>query len=556
MMRKCLALLLCALMLLSFPGAAEDTCPLLDCGDFFPLDKPLHLTAWVVNALSSISVSDSYVLDWIWEKSHIDLEITREFTGANAKAALTLALSNEDALPDILLCTRWTKAECALYGIQGLVIPLDEYLSECENWNRLNEICGPAHQADLEMPDGHIYCYGSVNECFHLTHQARMWVYRDWIDSLCGGKLPETTEEFREYLRKVATEDPNGNGLPDEIPLTGQIQDGWATDPFTFLSNSFVHNNTIYGSTNQTVAAGCYLQNGQVLCNWTEEGYREALKYMHSLYAEGLLHSQVFTQNAFQLTARLESDPPLVGAVASGSLPTYLKQNREDGEETDWICLPPLAGPDGTRMSYISAYDYFYNCNGLVTKVCAHPREAVQLFDLMASAEGTMVQNYGREGYNWFWCEENEGFGIDGVPALYRYDYQSQSESGDRPVIWPSDVQISSTFDAFRKGLLVDENTFNGEKLLWECAQAYDAYSPGAETVYPNVAFTEEQSRALLQYESTIGSYVSNSLIHFVIGSMDLDRDWEACLSMLDILGQQAYQQLLQDAYDSYSQYQ
>ena len=44
-----------------------------------------------------------------------------------------------------------------------------------------------------------------IFQCYHLTHQTRMWVYQPWIDQLCGGKLPETTEEFYDYLRKVAT---------------------------------------------------------------------------------------------------------------------------------------------------------------------------------------------------------------------------------------------------------------------------------------------------------------------------------------------------------------
>ena len=144
----------------------------------FPLPSTLTLTAWVVNATASISATDSYVLTWIRAKANINLVIDREFTGNEAKNQLMLAIETSDHLPDLLLCTRWTKAECALYSSQGVVICLDEYLQDCVNWNRLNEICGPAHAADLKMPDGHIYCYGSVNECFHLTHQARMWVYR------------------------------------------------------------------------------------------------------------------------------------------------------------------------------------------------------------------------------------------------------------------------------------------------------------------------------------------------------------------------------------------
>lgn len=548
------AIILALSIFLVFPilpscARGEDKDVLLGLGSYFPLQEPLELTAWVVNTLDSISVSDSAVLEWIKEKTNIDLIITREFVGADAKNRLNMAIETADRLPDILLCTRWTKAECALYGIRGIVIPLDDYLQSCENWNALTEICGQRHRTDLEMPDGHIYCYGTVNECFHLTHQARMWVYKPWIDSLCGGKMPETTEEFREYLRLVLTKDPNGNGLHDEIPLTGQIQEGWATDPFTFLSNSFVHNNTIFGSTNQTVASGCYIVDGKVHCNWVEDGYRRALQYANQLYKEGLMHSQVFTQNNSQLNARIKADPPIVGAVAAGFSPSAFDEPLLDESWDKWACLAPLEGPDGTRMSYQSLYDYFYNCNGLVTKDCQYPMEAVQLFDILASSEGTLVQNYGKEGVNWEWCSPEDGQGIDGATPLYRYTWENPET--DNKLYWPSDVQICSNTEAFRKGALISEETFKGEDILYKCALLYEQFSPGIESVYPNIAYTEETAKQLINYQASIEAYVRQSTIQFIMGYMNLDSDWDAYLTMLDVLGQKGYERVLQEAYDA-----
>ena len=546
---------LCVLLFLAFlPGGAlgqdTDAAPVLGIGTYFPLSEPARLTAWVVNASDGNSVSNNYVLDWIREKANVELKITREFRGSDAKRQLNLCVETEQELPDVLLCTRWTKAECALYGMQGLVLPLDDYLAGCENWNRLNEICGPERAEDLTMPDGHIYCYGSVNECFHLTHQARMWVYKPWIEQLCGGRLPETTEEFREYLQKVSDQDPNGNGVRDEIPLTGQIQGGWAADPITFLSNAFVHNNTIFGSTNQTVASGCYIQDGKVRCNWVEEGYKNALRYLRGLFEAGLLHGQVFTQNGFQLQARVEAEPHLVGAVAGGYFPTVSDTMLKDGSFSEWACLPPLQGPDGTRMSYLSAYDYFLNCNGLVTKACRHPEIAVQLFDLLASSEGTLVQSYGIEGTDWVWCDPEDGSGIDGAVPIYRFLFENLSLEREKPQYWPSDVQISSNFDAFRRGALVQDGIFNGEDELWKCAKLYQQYSPGRETVYPNLVFSAEDAMRLVNYQSAIEAYARRSTVYFISGVLNLDSDWEAYLSALEILGQSDYQKLLQKAYD------
>lgn len=539
-MFKKLCLFLCAIMLLTFcqpimlSSAEEDNV----------------ITAWVVNIVSHYAVTDNYVADWVRENSGINLKVTHEFTGNDAKAKLAYAMATEP-LPDVLLSTGWTKAECAVYGSQGYVIPLDRLLEGCENWKRVSSECRYDRVADLTMPDGHIYCYGTVNECFHLTHQARMWVYGPWIDSLCGGKLPETTEEFREYLRKVAASDPNGNGIKDEIPLTGEIYSGFATDPFTFISNSFVHNNNIYGSTNSIVAPGCYIDNGEVRLTWEQEGYRDALVYMRELFMEGLLYGQTYTQNWDQLANLMKATPNRVGAVSCGMLPSYSNAQLPDGTWTEWRILPPLKGPDGTRMSFASGYDYFGCCNGLITRNCKNPELAIKLFELLASEEGTLVQNYGQKGVSWDWV--NEGTGIDGSPASFRTystEYMAALDSGNKT--WNSDVQISAFTEDVRTGLMVEEGEFNGEKMLWECAELYEQWSPGEDTIYPNIAFTPEQSSRVMQLETALYNYVRLSTVNYITGAYDPVTDWDNYISNLNNLHSEEYRLLLQEAYNTW----
>lgn len=68
-------------------------------------------------------MADSYVLDWIREKTNINLEIVGEFVGSEGAERLATMLMTESRLPDIFLCTHWDKAECAMYGAYGFVQP-------------------------------------------------------------------------------------------------------------------------------------------------------------------------------------------------------------------------------------------------------------------------------------------------------------------------------------------------------------------------------------------------------------------------------------------------
>src|SRR5699024_7776392 len=51
------------------------------------------------------------------------------------------------------------------------------------------------------------------------------WINEEWLDNL-GMDMPETTEEFYEYLKAVKEQDPNGNGKADEVPFGGVTIDG------------------------------------------------------------------------------------------------------------------------------------------------------------------------------------------------------------------------------------------------------------------------------------------------------------------------------------------
>lgn len=161
----------------------------------FPLKEKQTLTAFVITpfAGSNGDYQDNWVTSILEEQENIRIDFQTCASGEDGKTKLNLLMASGDTLPDILLATKWTKAETMLYGQQGLIIPLNDYLEDCENWNRLNEEC-PARLGQLTMADGNVYSYGNTNETLHSMYQARMWIYKPWVEKLMGGKMPTTTE--------------------------------------------------------------------------------------------------------------------------------------------------------------------------------------------------------------------------------------------------------------------------------------------------------------------------------------------------------------------------
>ena len=145
----------------------------------------------------------------------IDWDITPDDVWPEKKS---LIFASGD-LPDAVYGS-WTLTvpDILSYADQGLLIPLNDLIEEyAPNIQALFEQ-RPAVRRSITAPDGNIYTLPSVRERGNFANLA-MFINQEWLDTL-GLEHPETMEELKDVLIAFKTEDPNGNGLADEIPLT------------------------------------------------------------------------------------------------------------------------------------------------------------------------------------------------------------------------------------------------------------------------------------------------------------------------------------------------
>nr|WP_288825366.1 DUF3502 domain-containing protein [uncultured Clostridium sp.] len=525
----------------------------------FPLKQKLELTVFVyATATGGGTYQDNYVTDWIEQKTNIHLNYVYDLDGDDAKTKLNLVMTDSASLPDIFLATNWTKSEVQSYGQQGLILPLNDYLKDAPNWNANNEK-SPGRKADLTMTDGNIYTYGDENESFHNMFQNRMWIYMPWVDKLNDGKVPQTTDELYDYMKKIKTQDPNGNGAADEIPMTGYIG-GWATDPTVWMINSFVQCNNPLSNTNPTVAAGFVVNNGKIEYNVMKDQYKDALKYMNKLYKEGLLDNQTFTQDNTQFDSALNNADHLVGLYADGGVNADGDNfwAKKPGDWQNWACLEPVAGPDGVRLAARSIATYFGSSIGSISANCKYPVIAAALFDFMASEEASNVQAYGPEGFGWDWTTEGTSLG-DGVPK-----YETHTIPDDFDWIgngfpknyahkaYTADAMVRSSDIAYRSALKIENPDLDVEYVFQKAAEKYEKYSPDINTLIPNLAFEGEDSQAVSEYTLTIGGYVNQATVQFITGNLDIDKEWDNYISKLKDMGVEDYIKRYQKCYDAY----
>jgi putative aldouronate transport system substrate-binding protein len=570
---KCLAVIALALtVLITVTGCSKKAAASTSSGGgaalpakgpiSFPLAEPVTLTAFVLHAQAVVDMTNNYPTQELFRRTNVQLDFVQNVMGDDGKTKLNLLMASSD-LPDFFLRTAWTKAEALLYGGQGLILPIQDYLSEFDQWNQFNAE-DPERLLNISLPDGNIYTYGTIAADQHTNYHARHYVWQPWIDKLMGGKLPETTEEYYEYLRRVKTMDPNGNGRADEVPLSGSIAPGqWATDPTTFLLNAFLPINCHIATASGGFQGFVLNAQGAIEFQPTKDAYREGLRYLNRLFREGLIDSQTFTMDGTQLMSQGSANSPhILGAASGGIIGSFADfSNFSRGEVTEdwagWTLLPPLKGPAGARYSFYTLPGSGLS-NGYVSRDCDNVNLAVNLFNYMAGPSMTLVQGYGPENVAWEFV--NTGLAIDGSTAQWKINQPSKMKDSGQPDwgtgnvqdFWPSDVTISQNV-RLKPKQLADRAEVNLEYILYQNMLEYRKYRPDPATVLPaSLAYDEDDARSVSDYLVSIGGYCLQARVQFVTGDLSVDRDWDSYVQKIRGMDLNGYIAVTQKAYDTY----
>jgi len=194
-------------------------------------------------------------------------------------------LSSND-LPDAFHSARVSNLDISKSGDQGIFIPLNDLIDEyAPNFKKILDE-NPDIRKAITFPDGNIYSFPQLIEPeFYSSRIGPIpWINQEWLDTL-GMDIPETTDEFYEYLKAVKNEDPGDNdGIPygsDDIVYL-----------IEFLYGSFGVANK--GTSNPNIDLDPD-DSGKVRFYPTTQGYKEALEYIHKLYAEELIEQNIYT---------------------------------------------------------------------------------------------------------------------------------------------------------------------------------------------------------------------------------------------------------------------
>lgn len=493
---------------------------------------------------------NNYFTQWIEEKSGYDLEFMH-FSSNNgeAKTQLTTMIAGGEPLPDIIFGVSLNTDERLMYGQEKYIIDMRPYMEDLELTAdyraRLEELYGEEYYDEmmraLVSADGGLYGFPSAVQSESDLPMNMMYINQTWLDNL-GLEMPRTWDELVEVLRAFKTQDPNGNGKPDEVPMLGANLQRCRVG--NWLMNNFerVHDQYYFNVD----------ENGQVWLPYTSDNYREGLKAIRELVKEGLLSELSWSiAEASEVKAMWSpvDGTPIVGVMAA-HMASHMTTNSDIMYQYE--PLLPLEGSYAPIMTALPATSCY------ITTEAEYPEECFKLLLLFSSEEGSMAMRYGKEGEDWEWVKE---YGKDTVAV---HPINPDAFSGTTHSTW----SVASAF-CLRYSLDTKYHTAVSnapDQMTWAEVRSEKYYRYAAEYLKQNAAtdpvgsvnwtttYNEEETDEMGNIMTDIYPYVRNSMALFAVGDLDVydDGDWNTYVKNIEDMGIATWEKCGQQAYERY----
>jgi putative aldouronate transport system substrate-binding protein len=533
-------LILSLMLLLSLPVGVFGQDVVSAPGEFPIVDEPITLNVLMLGHAIVEDFNTNTFTEWYTERTGI--QVNFDIAPPNeGPEVLNLTMASGD-LPDIIVGFNVDPSTLALFGPQGLFLPLSDMIEEHGFFIKDVFEGSPQVQPLVTSPDGIIYGLPQVNECFHCFHQQRAWINQDWLDNV-GMELPQTTEDLVAVLSAFRDQDANGNGdAGDEVPLAGATT-GWNPNIDGFLMNPFAFSE-LYSTS--AVSNRFLDMNDNVISTVANiEGYKEGLRYLNGLYTEGLFGEESFTQPMDQVKQQVEGgEESTIGVVIAGAPANFANIGGDRWQS--YVAIPPLEGPTGLRQSPFNPWGVGSG-QCVISGATEHPEAAFKWCDGLYDRETTLRSVFGLPGEQWDWAEEG-AVALDGGEAIW----VRLSTFGTLQNVHWAQRGPSYRPNHLRLGEVAREDAAGLEVVLYEeTNEKMVPYARDIEDVIPPLAFTTAQAAELTELRLAINDYANQMTAEFILGRTDIDSGWDTYVATLDSLGIDRMVAIYQEAYDA-----
>ncbi len=446
-----------------------------------------------------------------FRETNIKLSGTASASNTDAQQEFNIMLTNSP-LPDII---QGTKTNLNSAAIEGALIPLEDLVKEYAPNIQAVFDEHPEYVAGSVASDGHLYYIPSL---FEGKPSVGFYIRQDWLDKL-GLEVPTTLDEYYNVLKAFREQDPNGNGLKDEVPY-------------------FYRDSGVDGLIQLWDAYNTWHVNdeGQVVHGKTEEEYKNAMKALAQWYQEGLIDQEIYSRGS-------QAREQLLGENLGGSTHDWFSStgsfNRfaDTIEGFNWVAIAPPADVNGVVKEIFARQELVASGWG-ISSDNQYPVETIKYFDWWFSENGRRTYAYGIEGVDYVM--------VDGKP---QYTEETLNKEGGVPMYMRDMGQLE-----FGAPMSIQAEI---DAMTPQAQQGFELYNDHPEWYteqFPALSYTTEEERIIQDQGTAVDTLITETQQEWLMGTKDVDATWDQYLADLDSMGYQQVRQAQQDAYDRYQE--
>ncbi len=525
------------------PGSGEYTGAMVDGGNtyadssYLPVVKnPINLEVIVRDELlSGRDLSTLTLWDEVAETTGVRFNI--QLLADQAAESLVFASRNYPDVAFRLYDAVLVQEAC----LAGDIIEITDEMIEnyAPNWLQLFEDY-PDLYSGSKKKNGKLYSLPNMlmEEHTYMLRDAYA-INTTYLDEL-GLDMPTTTDEFLEYLRAVKAAAGTGS-IPDNVaPIFIRFNRVNIGSYYSILDWFGVYG----GFDHESIGI---VADGEVRLNAQDPNIKEGLKYIAQLKKEELVNVNAMKGDYNEYTTMQQTKNPGVGA--------YFTYSISDQHAEDFAYFEPMK-VEG-RTQYVRAFGFNQRLlpnTFMIFANCKNPIAALRAVDTYAAGDRAIRWQIGEQGEN---IDSNAQYYINDEGEI-RYTNLAWKNDGslDTTKVGINNYVCSALRPEYLEQLNADTNNKPNSRAK-AYYELYKKYETDERSIYPVAALallTQEEYDEVYTIKAALDKIVGGRITGYINGNRDIDDDWDTFQEMLDEAGIDRMLELMQKAYDAYTE--
>jgi putative aldouronate transport system substrate-binding protein len=411
---------------------------------------------------------------------------------------------------------------------EGLITDLKDDIAKWAPNIQRQYVRNPRIRVNTSTDDGKILFFPMIYDEMYQRAQYGFFLRSDWLEKV-GLPPPVTIDDYYNVLTAFKTQDPNGNGVADEIP-------------FASVGYSFI--DYFLGAWQLTTATTAFSNNdGTARYAPLQPEYKEFVTMMAKWYEEGLIDPEYLSKSQQDVDNMMANSISGMTVERNSKTAALRRIFLNTGmEEANLMGTRYPVLEEGQQQACFQSLALINGGGVAIPDTNKHRMETVKWLDYFYSDEGYELANWGPEG------NEMYTVGEDGQKHLTAYaldnpDGLSMDEAIARISLGSVDSWRRYDPELYQQRMMTfpEQLTTN---TLWDTDTNFDLR-------FPMVAYTPEETEEMIVIQSECNTYTSEMVNKFIMGKAPLS-EYDNYVATLKSLGAQRLQEIAQAALDRY----